>query len=185
MAGGSTHRLDRTTGNLQRGDELADRAAGQFRVVGPDVTQQPVVAEPDAGGEARGGGGATALGGGGGETANSLERAFLVGSVRRGAGVRVRGHVRVLGGEVFLQQAYHFCQAARQGRVVLPREQRLPETVHLGDQLLVLLVDRLDADHVLRRPRDARADTLADAYAVREGMAVAAAMLGLLHRGLW
>jgi hypothetical protein len=27
--------------------------------------------------------------------------------------------VRVLGGEVFLQQAYHFCQAARQGRVVL------------------------------------------------------------------
>ena len=112
MAGGSTHRLDRTTGNLQRGDELADRAAGQFRVVGPDVTQQPVVEEPAAECE-------TVLSGVGGETANSLERAFVVGSVRRGAGVRVRGHVRVLGGEVFLQQAYHFCQAARQGRVVL------------------------------------------------------------------
>ena len=91
---------------------MADRAAGQFRVVGPDVTQQPVVEEPDAECE-------TVLSGVGGETANSLERAFVVGSVRRGAGVRVRGHVRVLGGEVFLQQAYHFCQAARQGRVVL------------------------------------------------------------------
>src|ERR1035441_5755714 len=115
MAGGSTHRLDRTTGNLQRGDELADLAAGQFRVVGPDVTQQPVVEEPDAERETL----LSGVGGVGGETANSLERAFVVGSVRRGAGVRVRGHVRVLGGEVFLQQAYHFCQAARQGRVVL------------------------------------------------------------------
>src|ERR1039457_5491544 len=70
------------------------------------------------------------------------------------------------------------CSSSRRIISVRPRdkvawscEQRLPETVHLGDQLLVLRVDRLDADHVCRRPRDARADTLADAYAVREGIA--------------
>jgi len=100
------------TGAVRRRAALVNRAAGQFRIVRPGMTQQPVVEEPDAERE-------TLLSGVGGETANSLERAFVVGSVRRGAGVRVRGHVRVLGGEVFLQQAYHFCQAARQGRVVL------------------------------------------------------------------
>src|ERR1017187_581494 len=83
------------------------------------------------------------------------------------------------------------CSSSRRIISVRPRdkvawscEQRLPETVHLGDQLLVLRVDRLHAGHVLRRPCEARADTLADAYAVREGIAVAAAMLGLVHRAI-
>ena len=56
----------------------ADHAAGQFRVVRPDVTQQPVVEEPDAERE-------TLLIDVGGEAACGLERAFVVGSVRRGA----------------------------------------------------------------------------------------------------